>query len=338
MPENMIREMYARRVPRTLANIESPDQELTFEVLEIYYRNHGLKLTEQFAKNLDFLTPEGKYNFVAYLFSDNNHLSFKVAKYAGTDKCDLIENSEYGFGCLLQTANKILDRLHVENRTWTRITSKYRLEKHMFEPVPVREAVINMLVHNQYINGYTPVVELFSDRLELTSIGGLPDGLSVEDFFHGVSMPRNREIMRVFRDVEMVEQLGSGMNRILKDYDRNIFTIGDGYIRVTFKYVLGFDDQSAISPRTNEQSVISPRTNSKPVKQTNEPTRSHVSKEALKAQILSYLRNNQSASYQEISEALGIVRSTVGKYIKELVEAGLLKREGNTRSGTWIIL
>ena len=338
MPENMIREMYARRVPRTLANIESPDQELTFEVLEIYYRNHGLKLTEQFAKNLDFLTPEGKYNFVAYLFSDNNHLSFKVAKYAGTDKCDLIENSEYGFGCLLQTANKILDRLHVENRTWTRITSKYRLEKHMFEPVPVREAVINMLVHNQYINGYTPVVELFSDRLELTSIGGLPDGLSVEDFFHGVSMPRNREIMRVFRDVEMVEQLGSGMNRILKDYDRNIFTIGDGYIRVTLKDVLGFDDQSAISPRTNEQSVISPRTNSKPVKQTNEPTRSHVSKEALKAQILSYLRNNQSASYQEISEALGIVRSTVGKYIKELVEAGLLKREGNTRSGTWIIL
>ena len=208
----------------------------------------------------------------------------------------------------------------------------------MFEPVPVREAVINMLVHNQYINGYTPVVELFSDRLELTSIGGLPDGLSVEDFFHGVSMPRNREIMRIFRDVEMVEQLGSGMNRILKDYDRNIFTIGDGYIRVTFKYVLGFDDQSAISPRTNEQSVISPRTNSKPVKQTNEPTRSHVSKEALNAQILSYLRNNQSASYQEISEALGIVRSTVGKYIKELVEAGLLKREGNTRRGTWIIL
>ena len=63
--------------------------------IEIYYRNHGLALTDQFAKNLDFLTPDGKYNFVAYLFSDNNHLTFKVAKYAGTDKCDLIESSEY---------------------------------------------------------------------------------------------------------------------------------------------------------------------------------------------------------------------------------------------------
>lgn len=93
MPESKIMNLYKKRVPRTIANIESPDQDLTFQVLEIYYRNHGLTLTDQFAKNLDFLTPDGKYNFVAYLFSDNNHLTFKVAKYAGTDKCNLIESS-----------------------------------------------------------------------------------------------------------------------------------------------------------------------------------------------------------------------------------------------------
>lgn len=138
---------------------------------------------------------------VAYLFSDNKYLAFKVAKYAGTDKCDLIESSEYGFGCLLQTADRIIDRLHVENRTWTRITSKYRLERHMFEPVPVREVVINMLVHNDYTHGYTPVVEIFSDRLELTSHGGLPEGLSEDMFFKGVSRPRNKEIMRIFHEM-----------------------------------------------------------------------------------------------------------------------------------------
>ena len=70
MPEKMIRELYSKRVPRTIANIESPDQDLTFQVLEIYYRNHGFMLTDQFAKNLDFLTSDGKYNFVAYLFSN----------------------------------------------------------------------------------------------------------------------------------------------------------------------------------------------------------------------------------------------------------------------------
>ena len=341
MSERRIRELFEKRVPRTIANIASPDQDLTFQVLEIYYRNHGLTLTDQFAKNLDFLTPDGKYNFVAYLFSDNNHLTFKVAKYAGTDKCDLIESSEYGFGCLLQTADRIIDRLHVENRTWTRITSKYRIERHMFEPVPVREAVINMLVHNQYIYGYTPVVELFSDRLELTSHGGLPEGLSEDMFFKGISRPRNREIMRIFHDVDMVEQLGSGMNRILQYYDKGIFEIYEDTIKVVFKFAMSVDEdipngsqttheQSAISPRTDEKTAISPR--------INETIHKTVSKEAIKAEILSFLRNNQTATYQEISEAVGVVRSTVGKYVKELVETGLLRREGNNRSGYWKIL
>ena len=195
MSEDMIAGMFASSLTKTLSLIMSPDQNLTFQVLEIYYRNHGHRLEEGFAKKLDFLTPSGKYNFIAYLFSDNNHLTFKVAKYAGTDKCDLIECSEYGFCCLLLVADRILNRLHTENRTWTKITEKFRREKHMYEPDSVRAAVINMLINNDYVHGSTPVVELFSDRLELTSIGGLPEGLSEDDFFNGVSMPRNREIL-----------------------------------------------------------------------------------------------------------------------------------------------
>jgi hypothetical protein len=43
--------------------------------------------------NLDLYTPEDKQlNYAAYLLADNNNISIKVAKYAGTDKCDLIEN------------------------------------------------------------------------------------------------------------------------------------------------------------------------------------------------------------------------------------------------------
>ena len=204
----------------------------------------------------------------------------------------------------------------------------------MFEPVPVREAVINMLVHNDYTHGYTPVVELFSDRLELTSHGGLPEGLSEDMLFKGVSRPRNREIMRIFHDVDMVEQLGSGMNRILQYYDKGIFEIYEDTIKVVFKFAMSVDEvtreQSAISPRTDEKTVISPR--------TDKTIRKSVSKEVVKADILSFLRNNHTASYQEISEAVGVVRSTAGKYVKELVEAGLLRRDGNTRVGYWKVL
>lgn len=42
--------------------------------------------------------------------------------------------------------------------------------------------------------------------------------------------------MKVFKDVELDEQLGSGMVRILKVYDRNIFDINDNYIKITFKF------------------------------------------------------------------------------------------------------
>jgi ATP-dependent DNA helicase RecG len=49
-------------------------------------------------------------------------------------------------------------------------------------------------------------------------------------------MPRNRELMRIFRDLEYVEHLGSGMNRILRAYDRNIFHLTDNFLEIVFPF------------------------------------------------------------------------------------------------------
>ena len=100
------------------------------------------------------------------------------------------------------------------------------------------------------------------------------------------------------------------------------------YIRVSFKYVMGIDEQSVNSPRTDKK--ISSRTVAH-VSKT-------VSKEAIKANILSYVRENPNTSYQKIAESTGVVRSTVGKYLKEMIEAGLIKRVGNNKSWYWEIL
>ena|GEM_PF-4247340 len=62
----------------------------------------------------------------------------------------------------------------------------------------------------------------------------LVNGLSHEDFFNCRSMPRNRILMRIFRDVELVESLGSGMTRILRAYDRSIFELTPSFLVVTF--------------------------------------------------------------------------------------------------------
>lgn len=104
-----------------------------------------------------------------------------------------------------------------------------RKEVQMYDAVAMREAVINAFVHNDYSDLMTPVFELFSDRLEITSYGGLIDGMAKEELTSGISRPRNREIMRIYKDMELVEQLGSGMNRMMKSYKPDIFKISPNF-------------------------------------------------------------------------------------------------------------
>ena len=137
---------------------------------------------------------------------------------------------------LIKAAKSVLNRLEIENRTLTKITSKERIEKKLVDPIALREAVINAIVHNDYSREVPPVFEIFSDRIQITSYGGLPTGLSEEDFFDCRSMSRNRELMRIFKDIDLVEQLGSGMSRILKSYDKSAFKLTDHFVVVTFMF------------------------------------------------------------------------------------------------------
>src|SRR5699024_7033255 len=63
-----------------------------------------------------------------------------------------------------------------------------------------------------------------------------PQGLSQEEFLEGVTAPRNKELIRVFKDVDLIENIGSGVLRILDAYDKSCFKFMDHFLRVTFKY------------------------------------------------------------------------------------------------------
>jgi ATP-dependent DNA helicase RecG len=79
----------------------------------------------------------------------------------------------------------------------------------------VREAIINAVVHADYsIGGGGPKVAVFDDRIEITNPGLLPFGLTMEAALAGVSRLRNRVIGRTFRELEIIEQWGSGLGRI----------------------------------------------------------------------------------------------------------------------------
>ena len=102
----------------------------------------------------------------------------------------------------------------IENKVAATITPMERIEIPLWNKVALREAVINAIVHNDYSFEVPPKFEIFPDRLEITSAGRLPESLTREEFFNGISIPRNKELMRIYRDVELVESLGSGIPRI----------------------------------------------------------------------------------------------------------------------------
>ena len=191
-------------------------------------------LNQQFVPNLELLTEEGLYNYVAYLLADTNGISVKVAKYDGLDRFDLIENNEYGYCSLIKATKQVLDKIGVENKTLAKITPKERKETRLWNPVALREAVINAIVHNDYTLEVPPKFEFFDDRIEITSFGSLPQGMTEKEFFEGYSVPRNKELMRVFRDLDLVEHLGSGVPRILRSYGKECFKFTENFLRMIF--------------------------------------------------------------------------------------------------------
>ena len=83
-------------------------------------------------------------------------------------------------------------------------------------PVAIREAVINAVAHADYSQRGAPIrISIFDNRVEIENPGLLPFGLSIADLERGVSKLRNRVIGRVLNELGLVEQWGSGVQRMI---------------------------------------------------------------------------------------------------------------------------
>ena len=312
MTERMIEEMFVRRIKNSLKEIESPRQDLTFRQLKIHYEGNGMILNDNFARNLNLLTDEGKYNYNAYLLADENNISIKLVKYLGTSKMELIENQEYGYCCLITATQRILDRLTAENTVYAKIEYNGRKEVEMIDSKALKEAVINAMVHSDYTLTTTPIIELYSDRIEITSGGGLPQGLSQEEFLEGVTAPRNKELIRVFKDVDLIENIGSGVLRILDAYDKSCFKFMDHFLRVSFKY--------KENPFEYDE-----KTDKKTTKKTDKKTTKKIKVKPQEKDVLNFCKD--AKTLKEITTYFGFKDISTFKknYINPLLEKGTLQ-------------
>ena len=327
MPQKMIDELYAKRSLHTLHNTVSPNQFLTFEQLKIYYSERGFTVdSDNFLKNLGLYNEDGKFNYLAYLLADNNAVSVKVAQYADTDKITILHKTECGFCSLIKATKCMLDALELYNKTAIEISST-RTDTPLADKVALREAFLNAILHNDYIRGAFPVVEFYSDRVEITSSGGLPLGLTEEEFFNGVSHPRNHELMRIFLNMELCEQLGSGMKKIMKVYKPEDYKITENFVIARFKY-----NEHALAVLNGSE-----KSSEKSSEKYGEVRRSTEKLSATKKHILEMISDDNTISAETIAASLDLTERAIWKNISQLKSAGILERKNGDRGGYWEI-
>lgn len=138
----------------------------------------------------------------------------QAGRFRGTDRSTITDHAEMK-GPLPVAIEETIAFIEKHSTHGARIGRVRRSESWSLPPAAVREAVINAVAHSDYSQSGAPIrIALFDDRLEVENPGLLPFGLTVADLPLGVSKLRNRVIGRVFHELGMVEQWGSGVQRM----------------------------------------------------------------------------------------------------------------------------
>lgn len=132
-------------------------------------------------------------------------------------------------------------------------------------------------------------------------------------------MPRNRELMRVFKDVGLVEQLGSGMSRILKVYDKSIFNISEHFIKVEFPFSV-----------PKETMIIANGDNVGDNRGGNAGDNMEIANHILKR-----MKEEPAVTAAKLAEETKVSTRKISRIVKELRESGRVVRVGATRTGHW---
>ena len=304
----------------TIENTPAQYQNLTFHKLFGYYGSKGIVLREEtFEDNLGLRTSDGEYNLMAQLLSDNSHMPLRVSIFTGLTKgSNLYSVREFGNDCLLYTLDELLRYGDVLNiiQADERDRIVERKDIPLFDDKAFREAIINAILHNAWVEGNEPMITVYSDRIEIISRGTLAPKQTLEGFFLGRSIPVNKKLSEIFIQIHISEKSGRGVPKIVEVYGRNAFTFEENDIVVT----IPFNKVNRIGNKVgdkigNIQSALNK------TRQT----------------ILSEMRNNPNITKAELSRMLGISTTAIDNNISFLKKNGYIERKGSNKTGYWMM-
>lgn len=215
--DDAIRQMIKESDGTTFDKARSLNQELTFESAERYFNERKIAFGESNKRSLKLITADGYYTNAALLLSDQCEHSIKCAVYDGIGKTTFQSRKEF-FGSILKQMDEAYEFISLNNKLRSTFEGLRRIDVLDYPEYAVREALLNTIVHRDYDYSGSTIINIFTDKIEFVSIGGLVKGITLTDIMGGVSQSRNSIVAAIFYRLALIEGYGTGIKRILESY------------------------------------------------------------------------------------------------------------------------
>ena len=196
----------------------SLNQELTFTYADNYFVRKKVSFEEENMRTLGLIDGDGFYTNTGLLLSDQCEHSIKCAIFNGEGKTTFKTRKEF-YGSILQQLEESYEYISTYNNVRADFLGLDRIESYDYPEYAVREALLNSIVHRDYNYSGSIIINIFTDRMEFVSIGGLVQGITLTDAIRGVSQSRNMAIANIFYRLKLIESYGTGLTRNLESYE-----------------------------------------------------------------------------------------------------------------------
>lgn len=308
--------------------MRSLNQELTFEAAQKEFELRGVDFGSRQMQTLKLIGHDGIYSNLALLLSDQCVHTIKVAVFQETDQSTFKDRREFT-GSLLRQMNEVYEFIDFRNQTYATIDKLTRLDRRDYPEIAVREALMNLLVHRDYAFSASALISVYADRLEFASVGGLVQGIELEDVMMGLSVCRNQDLANVFYRLRLIEAYGTGMGKIMKAYE-------------------DAEKKPVIETTKNAFKITLPNMNAKfemagVLAANPNPSKDRISAAAEEMdgeeeKVMKYARAHGEITRIHVEEILGVSPSTASRLLKRMCQKNMLKQYGKARKTRYIVL
>lgn len=223
--------------------LKAKKQNLKFEVLtkELEEKLSLKNFSKDVLKTLNLYDDKIGYNNAAELFADSNTFSgIDIAKF-GKNIDEILDRNLFVKISIISQFQKTLE---VFNRyyKYEQILGSERIEKELIPEKAFRETIANALIHRTWDVNSNIRISMYEDKIEISSPGGLPSGISEKEYLNGqISQLRNPILANIFFRLKYIEMFGTGIRRInesYKDYAvKPAFEIFENSIKITLPII-----------------------------------------------------------------------------------------------------